>query len=220
MPHHCDTTPSPQPTRLAVPLPPDPPESEMAFKGPLAVAPALLWRCTSCCSRSLKTAYRPLVMLVNMSEPGCLGCFSPKLVARTRSRGLGPPVPSLRCSDYPDSRHSDQVNRIEQRSTPPLGVRPAADSGYPPDGLTSVGGSVWVGVGGGSGGGSGRSGCRWIGAPCSFRWRSSVRGDMCVVGGLGGGGGGGCPCLVVKPLGVVFRGFRVGSGVVGRGFGF
>ena len=31
---------------------------------------------------------------------------------------------------------------------------------------------------------------------------------------------GGCPCLVVKPLGVGFLGFRVGSGVVGRGFGF
>ena len=31
---------------------------------------------------------------------------------------------------------------------------------------------------------------------------------------------GGCPCLVVKPLGVVFRGFRVGAGVVGRGSGF
>ena len=34
------------------------------------------------------------------------------------------------------------------------------------------------------------------------------------------GGGGGCPCLVVKPLGVGFLGFRVGSGVVGREFGF
>ena len=33
-------------------------------------------------------------------------------------------------------------------------------------------------------------------------------------------GGGGCPCLVVKPRWVGFLGFRVGSGVVGRGFGF
>ena len=48
------------------------------------------------------------------------------------------------------------------------------DSGYPPDGLTSLSGSVCVGIGGvgiggGRGGGSGRSGCRWIGAPCSCR---------------------------------------------------
>ena len=41
------------------------------------------------------------------------------------------------------------VLRCGQRSTPPLGVRPATGSGYPPDGLTSVGGSVWLGVGGG-----------------------------------------------------------------------
>ena len=61
------------------------------------------------------------------------------------------------------------------------------DSGYPPDGLTSLGGSVCVGVGRGSGGRSGRPGCRWIGAPCSCRWRSSGRGDIWVVGALGGG---------------------------------
>ena len=41
------------------------------------------------------------------------------------------------------------VRRRWQRTTPPLGVRPATGSGYPPDGLTSVGGSVWLGVGGG-----------------------------------------------------------------------
>ena len=40
------------------------------------------------------------------------------------------------------------------------GARPAADSGYPPDGLTSLGGPVCVGVG---------------------------RGDIWVVGALGGG---------------------------------
>ena len=71
----------------------------------------------------------------------------------------------------------------------PLGARPAADSGYPPDGLTSLGGSVCVGVGRGSGGRSGRSGCRWIGAPRSCRWRSSGREDMWVVGALGAGSG-------------------------------
>ena len=40
-------------------------------------------------------------------------------------------------------------------------------------------------------------------------------GVMVVAGAIGG-----CPCLVVKPRWVVFRGFRVGAGVVGRGFGF
>ena len=70
------------------------------------------------------------------------------------------------------------------------GARPAADSGYPPDGLTSLCGSVCVGIGGRSGGGSGRSGCRWIDAPCNCRWRSGGRGDMWVVGGLWGAGSG------------------------------
>ena len=58
----------------------------MAFKGPLAVAPALLRRCTSCCSRSLKTAHRPLVMLVNMSKPGVWG-----VPTRNPLRGGEPP---------------------------------------------------------------------------------------------------------------------------------
>ena len=48
--------------------------------------------------------------------------------------------------------------------------------------------SICLGIGGGSGGGSGRPGCRWIGAPCSCRWRSGDRGDMWVVVGLWGGG--------------------------------
>ena len=82
---------------------------------------------------------------------------------------------------------SPMFHTTQQRSTLPLEARPAADSGNPPDGLTSLGGSICVGVGGGSGDGSGRSGCRWIGAPCSCRWRSSGRGDMWVVGALGGG---------------------------------
>ena len=55
------------------------------------------------------------------------------------------------------------------------------------NGLTSVGGSVRVGVGGGCGGCSGRSDCRWIGAPCICRWRSSGREDMWVVSALGVG---------------------------------
>ena len=80
------------------------------------------------------------------------------------------------------------VRRCGQRTSLPLGARPAADSGYPSGGLTSLGGSGCVGVGRGSGGSSGRSGCRWIGAPCNCRWRSGGRGDMWVVGGLWGGG--------------------------------
>jgi len=77
---------------------------------------------------------------------------------------------------------------VRRRSTLPLGARPAAHSGYPPDGLTSPSVSVWVGVGGGSGGGNGRSGCRWIGAPCSLRWHSGDQGETWVVGGLVWGG--------------------------------
>ena len=67
-------------------------------------------------SRPLKRLPGFWVVLVNVRTL-FVGCCRPGLAGRTRSRGLGRPVPSRRCSDYPHSRPLEELGRLDGPST-------------------------------------------------------------------------------------------------------
>ena len=75
------------------------------------------------------------VVLVSVLGPGVGVCPPETPLEERRRRHTGAATAPIRWGTG-----SMAVRR--QRRTLPLGARPAADSGYPPDGLTSLGGSI------------------------------------------------------------------------------
>ena len=107
MPHHCDTTPSPQPTRLAVPLPPDPRRVKWPSRG--------RWRWHP-------PYFGDVPLVITGPLKRLIGLWLCWLTCPSRVFGVFPPELAARKSSEADAGSGLALPRCQQRRTLPLWI--------------------------------------------------------------------------------------------------